>query len=220
MVISQCADCHVDLYDSGEALLATAERYDIYFLDIQMPGISGTEAAQRIRVREATETHGESIIIFITSHTDYWENAFDVRAFHYLVKPVDTGKFETVLGRAVTDCIEKRARAKKHIILKSKDSVHTVLLGDILYVESQNKKLLINTVSGAIEHYGRMQDLENTLGNSFFRCHRCYMVNMEHIEKYNATTIWLKNGSDIFLSSRKYGSFVKAYLNYAKRGGN
>jgi hypothetical protein len=42
---------------------------------------------------------------------------------------------------------------------------------------------------------------------------------MEHITRYNATTIWLKNGEDIFLAHKKYNEFVKTYLNFAKSGG-
>jgi DNA-binding LytR/AlgR family response regulator len=86
-------------------------------------------------------------------------------------------------------------------------------------LESQNKKVTVVSKNGSIEHYGKMQDLEGVLGNSFFRCHRCYIVNMEHITKYNATTIWLNNDISVFLAQKKYNEFVKAYLNYAKSGG-
>ena len=219
MVKNQCADCRVDLYDSGESLLAAYKEYDIYFLDIQMTGINGMETAERIRTREATESQSESIIIFVTSFTDFWGDAFDVKAFHYLVKPVDVIKFNAVFTRAVTDCLDKKERAGKHILIKSKDSYHKVLLCDIYYIESQNKKVVVSSTNGEIEHYGKMQDFENSLGNAFYRCHRCFIVNLEHITKYNATTIWLKNGSNIFLAHKKYNEFVKTYLNFAKSGG-
>jgi len=219
MVKDQCADCSVDLYDSGDSLLAAFEEYDIYFLDIQMAGISGMETAARIRARETEEAQDESLIIFITSFSDFWGDAFDVKAFHYLIKPVDKSKFNAVFARASADCFRKKERAEKYILIKNRDSYHKILLSEIYYFESHNKKVAAVTKNGATAHYGKMQDLEKTLGDTFFRCHRCYIVNMEHITKYNATTIWLRNGSSIFLAHKKYNEFVKAYLNYAKSGG-
>jgi len=219
MIIGQCADCAVDLYDSGESLLAASNEYDIYFLDIQMAGMNGVETATQIRERETEEAQYESIIIFITSFTDFWGDAFDVKAYHYLVKPIDNNKLNAVFTRASADCLNKKAKAEKHILIKSKDSYQKILLDDIYYFESQGKKVEIVTKSGATTHYGKMQDLEKTLVNSFYRCHRCYIVNMEHITKYNATTIQLKNGSIIFLAHKKYNEFVKTYLSYLKSGG-
>jgi DNA-binding LytR/AlgR family response regulator len=81
LVKNQNEDCHVDLYDSGNALLDANKDYDIYFLDIQMPGIDGMKTAARIREAEKSR---ESVIIFITALKEYMANAFDVKAFHYL----------------------------------------------------------------------------------------------------------------------------------------
>jgi DNA-binding LytR/AlgR family response regulator len=219
MIKAQCADCHVDLYDSGESLLAAHEEYDIYFLDIQMAGMNGMETASRIRTRETAESKNESIIVFVTSFTDFWGEAFDVKAFHYLVKPIDKNKFNAVFTRAAAEYLDKKEKAGKHILIKNRDSYHKVLLSEIFYLESQNKKVTVISANGAVEHYGKMQDLESVLGDTFFRCHRCYIVNMEHITKYNATTIWLKNGKEIFLAHKKYPFFVKAYMSFLKSGG-
>ena len=138
----------------------------------------------------------------------------------YLVKPVEESKFNAVFTRAVADYKGKKERAEKFITIKSGDSYHKIFLSEIYYIESQNKKVLVTTKDGSTAYYGRMQDLESVLGKTFFRCHRCYIVNMEHITKYNATTITKKNGSNIFLANKKYNAFVKTYLSYAKSGGH
>jgi DNA-binding LytR/AlgR family response regulator len=61
--------------------------------------------------------------------------------------------------------------------------------------------------------------METLLGKLFFRCHRCYLVNLDHIQRYNTDTIWLKNGTEIMLAQKKYAEFVKTYLAFAKSGG-
>lgn len=219
MIENQCADCYADIFTSGEELISASKDYDIYFLDIQMAGMSGIETAEQIRKKEKQAEQPGSIIIFITSHADYWPEAFDVQAYHYLVKPVDKQKFAAVFASALKDCLKKKANAKKHIIIKSKDKHHKILLRDILYIESQNRKVIANTTKGTIDHYGKMQDFAENIGETFYRSHRCYIVNMEHISSYNAAEIRLADGSCVPLAHKKYNEFVRTYMHYAKRGG-
>ena len=72
----------LDLYETGDALLATDKKFDIVFLDIQMDGTDGIETAKRLRQRDE-----DTILIFITGIREYVFEAFDVAAFHYLLKP-------------------------------------------------------------------------------------------------------------------------------------
>jgi len=89
------------------------------------------ETAMHIRAKENAKSQNDSIIIFVTSFTEFWNDAFDVKAFHYLIKPVEKSKFEAVFKRAVIDCKNKNERTEKHIIIKSGDSHHKILLNEI-----------------------------------------------------------------------------------------
>ena len=84
------------LYRSGEELLSSDKEPDILLLDIQMPGSNGMETAQRLRSRGM-----DTIIIFVSALEDYVFQAFDVGAFHYLVKPFTAEKLSEVLKKAV-----------------------------------------------------------------------------------------------------------------------
>ncbi len=86
------------LYQSGEELLLTDAEPDILLLDIQMSGKNGMETARELR-RKSKKT----ILIFVTALEDFVFQAFDVGAFHYLVKPFDDNKFTEVLGNAVRE---------------------------------------------------------------------------------------------------------------------
>jgi len=216
LVKHHSANCRVDLYESGNALLESKKDYDIYFLDIQMPGIDGMKTAAQIR---ETDKSRDSIIIFITALKEYMANAFDVKAFHYLVKPLDENKFKEVFSRAVSDYEKASKNAEKHILVKSGNAYCKIYVNKIAYVESQGKKVIIHSDGDITEYYGKMAELENTLGDLFFRSHRSFLVNMAYISRYNATNIWLKNGEEIFLAQKKFQEFVKAYLLFAKSGG-
>mgnify|MGYP003558029937 CR=1 FL=1 len=118
--------------------------HDIYFLDIEMGDISGIELAKRIR-KEQGDSGKRSIIIFVTGFREYMEDAFDVNAYHYLVKPVKEEKFFTVLDRAWKDAAALEENSKKKILIKSSGISKNVFLKDIFYIESSNKRVVFHT---------------------------------------------------------------------------
>lgn len=217
LIKKQSDNAKIDFFDSGEAITASDEKYDIIFLDIAMKELSGIGAAKSIRERQEKFGGKKSIIIFITAFKDYMEEAFDVNAFHYLVKPIDSEKFSRVFSSAVKEAdFEKR---DGYIMVKSGGVQHKLFLRDIYYVESSNKKAIYHTKNGVFSTYGKMEDLESRLGGSFYRCHRCFLVNMESICSYGFDEITVINGDKLLLAQKKYSDFVKAYLRYAKEGG-
>lgn len=94
-------DAVIDKYLSGDELIASGCEPDILFLDIQMPGMDGMETARILR-----QKNERMVLIFVTAVEEYVFQAFDVAAFHYLVKPFSDEKFEKVVKRAVRS-IEK-----------------------------------------------------------------------------------------------------------------
>ena len=214
LVIKQMPDCVTEVFASGEELLESQVLYDILFLDIQMEGMDGIETAKEIRKRDK-----ESVLIFITGIREYVFEAFDVSALHYLVKPISEKRFADVFKRAA-DHVKRRDQAQaKRLLIRSRKRKMTIFTKDIYYIESQRRKVGIHTVKEVIEIYATMNELEEQVGDSFFRCHRGYIVNMAYIAEYGSDFIQLCTGEDIYLSKEKYPDFVKAYMHYLRKGG-
>lgn len=210
-----CPNAEILSYLSGEALLEADEQIDILFLDIQMPGKNGMETARALRKRGM-----DTILIFVTAIEEYVFQAFDVGAFHYLVKPFEQEKFAEVLRNAIKQKINKKAnetefpKKESPCLMITTDGKHlTVNLKDIVYAEVFNRKIIIHTMDGEIEYYGKMKELEQKAGELFYRSHRAYLVNLGYITKYNATTIWLEKGQAL-MAKQNYPEFVKRYLKY------
>lgn len=203
-----------DAYFSGEELLAAKKHYDIIFLDIQMDGMNGIEVAKKIREQSA-----ESVLIFITGIKEYVFEAFDVSAFHYLLKPIEEKKFGDVLERAVTETQKLRSKRSELLFIKTRTRNIILSRSSILYIENRGKKVEIHTTGEVIEMYAAMSGLEKQLGTSFFRCHRGYLVNMAFITEYSGDSITLQNGESIFLAKERYSEFVKVYMRYLRNGG-
>ncbi len=102
--------------------------------------------------------------------------------------------------------------ARRSIIVKHAGVCYNVRIEDLLYIESSNKKVILHTRSRAIEYNGKMGMFEET--TAFFRCHRCFIVNMKYVVSYSANAITLINGREILMSRRRYPVFVKAYMEF------
>lgn len=218
LIQKQVSEADIMEYQSGEELINARGNFDIYFLDIEMGEVSGMDIARRIREQEDNGRQ-RSIIIFVTGYREYMEAAFDVNAFHYLIKPIDTEKFSEVFRRAWKEAAVFYEQEKKYIIVKSSGTQQKILLKNIYYIESGNKKVIFHTTNGTLEVYGKMEELEKGLGNTFYRCHGCYLVNMEKISAYSADNIQVINGDNLLLARKKYSDFIKIYMRYVKNGG-
>ena len=132
---------------------------------------------------------------------------------------MDGKKFAEVLCAAWAEAEATRRREGRHILLKLDGIMRKVALRDILYLESRNKKVAIHTTEGAHEIRRSMETMEAALDDGFYRCHRCYLVNLAQIADYGPRAIRLENGEQLLLAEKKYADFVKTYLRYAKSGG-
>lgn len=207
-------------YPSGKELLLSDDRLDILLLDIQMAGKSGMETA-----REFRKTHKNTILIFVTAWEEYVFQAFDVGAFHYLVKPFDDKKFEEVLRNAEKELEDRKSRGTQNsgqamstLMIMAGGKHITVDMEEIIYAEVFDRKVILHTVHEDIEYYGKMKELQEKVGEDFYRPHRAYLVNFNYIRKYDATTIYLERGQAL-MAKQNYSEFVKCYLRYNQRKG-
>ena len=158
-VKSCCPEAEVFCYSSGRELLAADRAPDILFLDIQMPDPDGMETAAALRKKSRG-----TILIFVTAVEEYVFRAFDVGAFHYLVKPFTEAKFTSVLQNAVEQYwqtaefsgMPEAGKEEKHIMILSGGSHVKIRLNDIVYAEVFNRKVVIHKMADDIEYYGKL----------------------------------------------------------------
>lgn len=193
----------------GNALLEDGKPVDLVFLDIEMPGTDGIHVGQQL-----IERNKDVIIIFVTSHDKYLDDAMDLRVFRYLSKPIDEDRLYRSLQKALA-CYTDRSAT---LPVETKDGVHTIHTSHIIAIEAIGHEVIVHTADGDYNTVQNMQYWQSNLPSGvFFQSHRSFIVNFAHVTDFDHTVIRLyQNQFTAYLTRRKYTDFKKAFLLYAE----
>lgn len=96
----------------------------------------------------------------------------------------------------------------KYILLRSGSKYQKIYLRDIIFAETYDRKIIIHTKDKDVDFYGKLTELENSLGRGFYRTHRAFLVNMEYVKSFDIESVQTLKG-EISMSKAKYQGFVK-----------
>ncbi|MEM1485511.1 LytTR family DNA-binding domain-containing protein [Oscillospiraceae bacterium PP1C4] len=188
------APFQISEYASGEELLDAihcGNRANIYFLDVYMGVADGVEVAQEIRAFDKN-----CAIIFATNSRDHAVDGYGVHALQYLLKPLD----EKNVGRALDLALEQLSSHKDRFIsLTNQQGVYRISYSDILYAESNARVVIVHTrKEEPLSFYIRLDELEQRLDDKrFYRCHKSFLVNLDHVYSVSGGTMIMSGGGSI-----------------------
>ena len=199
----------VSSFQNGCSLLESDCNFDIVFLDIQMDNLDGIETAKILRQRK-----NHSLLIFVTVLKEYVFNAFEVEAYDYLLKPLDSDHFERTMDRAVSTLAQ---RTDKSIVIQRGSSCDVVPLAQIMYCEVQGRKVYVHQSDGKIiDYYDNLENFERQMDSRFFRCHRSYLVNLDYVRGCDTGLVTLSLGAQIPVSRLRERDLIQTLLRYMK----
>lgn len=202
-------DYVIDLYLSGKELLGTKKEYDLIFLDIEMPEISGMEVATELRNREY-----EGNLVFLTSHTEFMPDAFKVKAFRFLQKPIVDSAFEEAVDEA-----EKEIMNHKKILVHTTDGTRLLSINDIIYFETVRNYTYIHMKQREIETRKTLREWMDIIGDEhFYQVHKSYVIALRYIETVDSDGVIMKYANvKIPVSRRKMKEVKESYFAYVKK---
>ena len=185
------------IFNSGEELFNNYPKdIDIFLLDILMDKLNGMDTARKIRTLD-----NKAEIIFITSLIEYALEGYEVRAYRYLIKPV---KYQN-LKENIINCIKEIDIKNKYIIIKEQGNRIKLDISEITYIEVQKENITIHTLNQIYETKGTMNNLEKEINCSrFYRCHKSFLVNLEHIKSIKQYTAILENSEEVPVSRYRF----------------
>ena len=201
-----------DVFNVPSELAQMTEKgtiYDVYLLDIYMPGVTGLSIATELRNRDI-----KSPIIFLTSSTDHALEAFGVDATHYLLKPYTKDSFYMGMDKAMQSVASHK---NDSVILKVDNEYRSILVSKLIYCEAEDKyqrlylengeRLLIR-ISGT-ELYKLLSEFD-----SFYHCGRAHIINLNHISRVTPDGAVFKNDMQLNLPHTVLAGLRSAFFDY------
>ena len=208
-------ELHFDIDEYGAAIdvLNAVEKgkiYDIALLDICMPGVLGTDAAEEMLAKSP-----DMSIVFLSNSIEYAVTAFAINATHYLLKPFSQEQFNTALDRAV-----KKTEDQNFLVLACVDGMYRVRVTEIVSIESQNHYLRINLSSGRVlqmraklsQVFEEMQEYPG-----FIKVGASYIVNLAFVRRVSGNTLEMLNGIKISIPRRSSEEVQKEYMDFCRK---
>lgn len=203
---------HIDIYESGEALLRAMKQtaYHLVYLDMEMPGVDGIAVAERIRKVDLT-----LLIIFVTSHSSYMYKSFQVQPFWFLLKPIEDKEFHIATVKA----IELTKQQNDVFTFVMNQQIHHIRISEMMYITvERGKKLVIVTTDQSYSYYGKLGELALQLEPYHFcRIHSGYVVNWEFVRALGKNEVVLTSGTTLPVSRTKSSHALKSYHHFIEK---
>lgn len=196
-------DISLSVYERGIPLLEDAQRmggFDIYILDILMPGLNGIQLGLQIRQQDLGGK-----ILYLTSSPEYAVEAFKAQASGYVLKPVREEEFLSVLGDMIQSVYSKKA---KSLIIKSRESVIRIPYDSLLYAELVKKTIVYHLVSGkqvesmSIRSTFSEATAELLQDKRFALCGNNKVVNLHYVSELDADQLIFRSGQSLYIGRR------------------
>lgn len=211
--LSARSGCHgqVETFPGAAALLERTEDmggFDLYILDILMPELSGIDAGRRLR---QLGDGGE--IIYLTNSNDFAADSYEVRAFFYLLKPVEAGKLFQVLDAAVEKLKQRRSEG---VLVRTGAGPRRILFERIRYVERVGRCMRYYCTDGTVDSQSIRSSFKEAAApllddRRFYLCGASFVVNFQHVTGVSGQTALLNNGQTVSLPRAVAADFKRAW---------
>lgn len=156
---------------------------DLVFLDINMPDISGLDFSQLLPKNTA--------VIFTTAYSQYAVDAFNINALDYLLKPIDFARFMKSCQKAY-ESINEEAPKIPYLFVKDGYDLVRISIENLLFVESEGNYLTFKeSDKKTVTRMTMTEAIEMLPKNDFFRVHKSYVINLNHVKKIERHQVWV-----------------------------
>lgn len=202
-----------DIFLGGEELLSycrkNKEDYQMYILDINMPGMNGLDLAKEIR-----EEDTRALIVFLTGYTKYAMEAFEVITFDYIEKPITSKKLETIIRRALSYL----NLVKQDFVFQFRKNQFRLSYDEILYIQKHGRQAMIHTSSNTYKTNMTNGELWQQLDErSFSHIHISYIINLGHIKAIEGNEVILDNREHFMIARSHKQKLKQKHLDFLRR---
>lgn len=196
----------LSVFDSSRQFLnyiESGQRFDIVFLDIIMPDIDGVSIGKKIR------SLFDTILIYMSSSSEYFIDIFGVKPFGFILKPLNYDNVKRVFFTVY----EELFNSNSFYEFRNNKSKVRVKYGDIIYIKSYGRKVILKTKYEEYIFYGKIRDIYEELQYfKFMWIHKSYIINYTHISKMGYDHVVMINGERFDISDRRKKYIRNLYI--------
>lgn len=179
---------------------------NIIIIDIRLGEDNGIQLARKV-----LQYQPNSQIIFISGYDGYFLDVYDVDHVYFLRKPIEPEHLERALIRAGE---KLRDLEVSMLAITNKQGVHKISFSEILYFESERRRIHLYTAEDKISFYGKLDDLMEKLDKRFMKCHNSYIVNITQVKELRDKKFYFNKSKGIPVSKTYYTDVREAFLEY------
>ena len=204
----------LETFDSAEALLQDYHplQYTLIFMDIYMDGMTGVEAAKRIR-----ETDKETLIVFLTTSKDHTFDAFKVHAYQYIIKVPELEALKADMWHVLDEIIALRSPSEEGITITIDGNEKTFPFSTIVYAQTSKNYIRITDCHGQV-FLTRMTfaGIHSLLKQDrrFLQINRGILINMDFITEFGGNTCELQRKYRLPVNIREQKNLDQIRRNY------
>ncbi len=205
-------------YTSPEKLLNDynqAGRFDMIFLDVEMPGSENVEYGIEIARKIRSIPDNNVIIIFVSNYPEYMNLGYDVHASHYLPKDVPFSRFKTVMDNIIGHVENDKAIL---IVKTGRDEKQFLRIEDILYIKSffaEREHIAYCMLNGKCyeERQSILSASDKLKAHGFTFANKYYLINLKHVRALSNGNLILCNEEKVLLSRYYKKDFLTQFSN-------
>ncbi|MGI5979276.1 MAG: LytR/AlgR family response regulator transcription factor [Oscillospiraceae bacterium] len=197
---------HLDVYTDAEAFRESfrkdPERYALLLMSVSFGGENGVVLAESLRAQGC-----RAGIAFLSETPDRAFDAFRAAPTDYLLQPVTRESLSRLLDRVLP-----HERGRRVLSVETENGLCRICADDIVYVEVSDRTLAFHLPTGVVSANGSLTALQAALSaERFFRCHKSYLVNLDHVQSIRRYRVQLRDGAAIPIGKSRYLALRSAF---------
>ncbi len=201
-------DFEKSIFTDSSDILSCDIKFDIAVLDIEMDNMNGIKLGEELRKRNP-----HIILIYVTAHRKYLDDALNLNAVRFFEKPLDSQRFY----RGLSDAIKRIDHSSINFYLKDQKIMERISVQDIIFVEIEKRKTRIVTKAKEYHsdhHISFWRD--NLTSTIFISPHKSYIINFNYVTEYERNYVVLDEKYKVNIARNKQTDFYRKFMHFVE----
>jgi len=196
------------IFTKSADVTASGIKFDIAVLDVEMDDMNGIKLGEKLR-----EQNPHIILIYVTAHKKYLDDALNLNAVRFFEKPIDSQRFY----RGLRDAVKRMDNTSIHFYLKDEKTTERISAQDIIFVEIEKRKTKVVTREKTYHSGHHISFWQDNLKSTIFTSpHKSYIINFNYVTAYERNYIILDEKYKINIARNKQSDFYRKFMGFAE----